>query len=179
MLPEIEKFLDAHEAIKTEVNKAYDEYRGSYSLTGEEYTRRRDAYFEVREGQYDRRDKLVKELLEATDDKLVRFIVQSYLSDYANQAIKVLKVLPATLDELDELAVREGWCGVWTDAVDEAVEAGAIEITPLDNAKRKVRRYLRNEMYEDEANRAMNLIEDYVKLRVESASTKNESNGAE
>lgn len=169
MLPQVQEFISTAEAIKKEVDEAYEAYRRQPSLTEEEYATRRETYVKLRDGQYDKVREAGRKLAEATDDKLVKFIVERYLDDYYSSALTVLRRLPATAKELDDLAAEEGWCGVWDTAVDEAIEAGAMEINEIEQARRKVKRYLRNELYEQEAERAMKLVDEYVKLRVDEA----------
>lgn len=169
MLPEIETLTSAVDAIKDEVNKAYEAYRHDTGLSDEEYYKRRETYVNLRDGRYARIKELVDKLAETTNDKLVKFIAEECYDEYDTQALRVLQRLPATLDELDDFAKEQGWCGVWDDSVDKAIEAGALDVDEATRAKRRVRRYLRNEMYENEANRVMELLEEYVNARVEAA----------
>lgn len=166
MLPEIETLTSAVDAVKDEVNKAYEAYRHDTGLSDEEYYKRRETYVNLRDGRYARIKELVDKLAETTNDKLVKFIAEEFYDEYDTQALRVLQRLPATLDELDDFAKEQGWCGVWDDSVDKAIEAGALDVDDATRAKRRIRRCLRREMYENEANRTMELVEEYVEARV-------------
>lgn len=170
MIPEVEKFIADLGAITAEINEAHEAYYCNRDLTDDEYNKRRAAYIELRDSQYGRRDKLAARLVETTDDKLVQFIVKNYFSAYYHHTVRVLGRLPATLDELDELAAREGWCDVWFDAVDLAIESGVLEISDVDHMRYRVRRRLiRSAMHGDEVNRVMTLVYEYVELRIQDA----------
>lgn len=79
--------------------------------------------------------------LKTASDPLVRFIAEN-CKDYQDEAQRVLKALPATLEELDALAVRENWCSIWDQFRDQAVEAGLFsEVKPLSPGRKALKNW--------------------------------------
>lgn len=80
--------------------------------------------------------------LKTASDPLVRFIAEN-CKDYQDEAQRVLKALPATLEELDALAGNENWCSIWNQFRDLAVETGLFgEVKPLSEAQKALNRWL-------------------------------------
>ena len=65
-------------------------------------------------------------LRDVADDPLAAWIVEHAMPTYPDQAIVVLKALPATLDQLDQLAEDNDWCDTWAEQVTAARTAGAL-----------------------------------------------------
>jgi len=66
-------------------------------------------------------------LLDAVQsDPLAAWIVEHAMPDHHDEALTVLRALPATLVQLDDLADRHGWCDSWADQVTAARVAGVI-----------------------------------------------------
>jgi hypothetical protein len=61
----------------------------------------------------------------SVNDPLVSWIIKE-CAGYKTEALEVLRVLPASLSELDEYASHAGWCGDWTEFRTKALKAGVI-----------------------------------------------------
>lgn len=172
VMPEVQRYLDAWEADKTNVrdlrekvdNLYYDRHESEDAEKA--YQEAYKAWTEARDEKWERHETLVKNLVDETEDKLVKYIAEKWLDEYREQAIVILKALPASMTELDEIAQDHGWCGVWTDAIDGAIEAGAIEVNVIEHTTRKLKRLLDNQMYRSDVKRAMDMVEELVNLRV-------------
>lgn len=80
--------------------------------------------------------------LTASSDPLVCFIAEN-CKEYQQQAAEVLKALPATVGQLDDLAGGHDWCEIWNQFRDEAVDRGLFgEVKPLSIARQRLRDYL-------------------------------------
>jgi hypothetical protein len=63
--------------------------------------------------------------LKASSDPLVSWIAANGRT-HAYEAVIVLKALPASMAELNDLAQRSGWCGAWVRYRSAAEEAGVL-----------------------------------------------------
>jgi hypothetical protein len=133
MLPEIEAYFAAvtitPEQIREKLDAIAAKYREDYGTENNwsDYTFRnyRDACQqvnsttarEVRRGAWDK--------LKESEDPLVRYIAEN-LRDFSEHAEEVFKILPATLDELDQLAAAKSWCSDWDRYVRAAQRAGVL-----------------------------------------------------
>ena len=80
--------------------------------------------------------------LKTASAPLVRFIAEN-CKEYQDEAVHVLKALPATLEELDAVATGRDWCGIWDGFRDQAVDAGLFgEVKPLSEARRALNVWL-------------------------------------
>ncbi len=69
--------------------------------------------------------------LRASEVPLVRWIAEN-CEEFPDEALEVLRVLPASLMELDVLAREAGWCGIWDRFRARAIEAGVAPIATKD-----------------------------------------------
>lgn len=63
-------------------------------------------------------------------DKIAAFIVAN-CRDNKSEGLRVIGSLPATLDELDELATELDWCAVWDWYRIQALRAGVFSESPM------------------------------------------------
>ncbi|MFF7452223.1 MULTISPECIES: hypothetical protein [unclassified Streptomyces] len=76
--------------------------------------------------------------LKASSDPLVKWIAEN-CAGYRGEAQRILSLLPATVDELDDLAETNGWCSVWANFRQQAIDAGVVPgIKPLSPARKAV-----------------------------------------
>ncbi|MFC7309026.1 hypothetical protein ACFQVC_33085 [Streptomyces monticola] len=129
MLPEVQKYVERVEAATSArdaaVTKAHAKYPERYG-SGEEARRQNIAYGEELNKAYDMYADLFEaawDALKSSSDPLAKWIAEN-CGEYRDQAVTVLAALPATLGELEALAEREDWCGVWDDFKERAIEAG-------------------------------------------------------
>lgn len=131
MLPDVQKYveaIDAAEAARSKARADADEkYSGRYGYGNEAQEQRaahrkavNDAYkpwAAAFEGAW--------EALKSSSDPLVKWIAEN-CKGYESEARRVLEALPATLVELDELALDHDWCNTWARFRDQALEAGVL-----------------------------------------------------
>lgn len=146
MLAEVQAYIEAMDAanqVYTEdSDKLYDQ-RHAGEITHEVFRRK---YSAVREANRAALANAATKLGES-NDPLVRFIAENAVSAHHREALKVLKVLPATRAELETLAVDNGWCGTWDDLVAAAEKAGALP--PVEGVEAELvslQRWLQNEL---------------------------------
>lgn len=73
--------------------------------------------------------------LKASSDPLVKWIAEN-CGDYRSEAATVLEALPATPEELDDLAGEEEWCETWDSFRNRATDAGVLpEAGPRSKAR--------------------------------------------
>jgi hypothetical protein len=144
MLPEVQKYVESVEAATTARDTAVEAADTKYperSGTSEAGWRQAEAYrVEIRKACSACADVQAAawDVLKASGDPLVRWIAEN-CADYRGQAQRILTALPATLDELDELADSEGWCDVWDSLRRQAIAAGvAPRSTPPSPARTAV-----------------------------------------
>lgn len=121
MLPEVAEYLADIKA----ANKLYDTVTGALdaatrgrSAFGSSTGKERDLYNEYhtgvqaaqRERETSRRD--AWDELKDSADPLVSWIAHN-ADSYLSQAVTVLRALPATVEELDDVATDAGWCDEW------------------------------------------------------------------
>lgn len=78
-------------------------------------------------------------------DPLARFIIDTCLSEYPEQAARILEALPAELPALRQIAREADWCGTFDRYVAEAVKAGVI-ISDRSAAREEFVTWIRNEL---------------------------------
>ncbi|MFE5847727.1 hypothetical protein ACFQ7N_39515 [Streptomyces niveus] len=81
--------------------------------------------------------------LHEAQDPLVRWIARN-ADGWPTECDTVLRALPATLGELDTLAKESGWCGVWAELRDRAIDAGVVPGVPKLTARMRLDRYLKS-----------------------------------
>ncbi|MFD5445929.1 hypothetical protein [Streptomyces tendae] len=144
MLPDVQRFIDAVEAAtaarRAAVDTAAEKYPNRYGRS-QDAQRQALAYTDEIESAHttcsDVRE-AAWEALKTSGDPLVRWIAEN-CAEYPAEARQVLTALPATLDELDELAERGGYCGVWNVFRQRALAAGVVPgVTPPSPARQAV-----------------------------------------
>lgn len=66
------------------------------------------------------------EALRASDKPLLRWIADN-CRGYEEEALAVVRLLPAPMSALDALAREKGWCAAWDAARDAAEKAGVLD----------------------------------------------------
>lgn len=132
MLPEVKAYTEAREAAIAAFNKAIKGAETKCPMrndwNAEDSRAQRQAFREAQDAAYDARSVAFDTAwgaLKRSGDPLVKWIAEN-AEDYIGEALIVLQTLPATLDELDELAERQDWCGTWTSLRERAIEAGVM-----------------------------------------------------
>lgn len=152
MLPEVEKYIAALEAAEAAYSKVERDARKEYpnrNSYGEEAREQRTAYYRVMDAARGEFNTARREAwgthIKGSADPLVRWIAE-HCREYWDQAVMVLKALPATPDELDALADEHDWCSAWYELRDQAEEAGVLPGgTPVSKSRRALKRWLRDE----------------------------------
>lgn len=126
MYPDVEQYMAAIEAARETFDAAYDAARdsgirhtwdGSACARCEAEAPFRQAYSDARDAAW--------ETLKGSTEPLVRWIAEN-CSNCQSEALAVLQALPASMDELNEIAIEQEWCEVWTDFVRLADAAGVL-----------------------------------------------------
>jgi hypothetical protein len=144
-LPEVAAYIqaldDAEKAREASMDAAEKKYPKRHDWRGEESAKQRSGFGAEIDAAYEAQRKANSEAWDAlkeSSDPLVKWIAEN-CGEYRGEARRVLSALPATIDELDELASENEWCGVWGQFRDNAAEAGVITgITPLSEARKTV-----------------------------------------
>lgn len=142
MLPEVEKFFKAYndttpmtiEEFQVEMDTAYAKLRQEvldHPRSGH-YSRLREFSYVVEgaaEGNFEaRKTRAWADLEKETEDPIAKYLASSHASalrsDYSEYVQDVLKMLPATLEELDSHANEHGWCDRYDSIVLRVQRAG-------------------------------------------------------
>lgn len=122
MHADVQKYFDAQENYQTKRREALDERDRAvsaeydkYDTTCQQLTAERDA---------------AREALRESSDPLVAWIAKVPMRNYPDHATEALKILPATREDLDALAARNGWCAEWDRFMDKAEQAGVLPGAP-------------------------------------------------
>lgn len=70
--------------------------------------------------------------LQDSDDKLVSFIARNcgaYRNDSEPYALVILRLLPASLEQIKQAAIEGSWCNVFDNFMTQAINEGVIEDT--------------------------------------------------
>ncbi|MEV0254796.1 hypothetical protein AB0H82_11110 [Streptomyces sp. NPDC050732] len=144
MLPEVQKYLETVEAAATARNAAISAAESRYPerySSNEDGRRQYAAYVKQVNNAYEACRvtwEAAWEALKASSDPLVKWIAEN-CAEYRGEARHVLAALPATVDELDDLADTQGWCGVWGELLQRAIDAGvAPGVNPPSPARKAV-----------------------------------------
>ncbi|TLS45806.1 hypothetical protein FE633_13710 [Streptomyces montanus] len=131
MLPEVQKFVESVEAAiaarVATVEAAEQKYPERHSC-GEVGRREYNAYSEEINKAYAKCSGVQAAAwgaLKVSSDPLVKWIAEN-CTEYREQAQSVLAALPATVDELDDLADKNDWCSVWDEFRRQAINAGVM-----------------------------------------------------
>lgn len=146
MLPEVAEYIKtrdeaqtAHDAAFRALDEKYRSVRGYDDYDSAENREKRRERSHGRDEAYKTWQIATNEAwnkLGQSSDPLVRFITEK-CKDYQEYAIHVLRILPATVEELDQLAESQDWCHIWGQFRDQAIEAGAMPGYTLPSAARK------------------------------------------
>lgn len=152
-LPEVAEYLKTRkealdrweaygDAVRDEYADAFADGVGEDDYFSDKKRSRRAEYNGKRDASYDALRIAINEawnkLGQTTTDPLVRFIVAE-CKEYQNRAVQVLEILPATVEQLDELAEGQDWCLIWNQFRDKAIDAGVMPgVKPLSAAYKAV-----------------------------------------
>ncbi|MFG2463251.1 hypothetical protein ACGFWE_40225 [Streptomyces sp. NPDC048523] len=144
MLPEVRKYVESLDAASAARDAAVVAVAAKYPKRfgyGEDEKRQARAFNEEADAAYDAWNAAKAtawDALKASSDPLVKWIAEN-CGQYKGEAQHVLTALPATVDELDELADRQDWCGVWGAFRQQAIDAGLMPgVTPPSPARKAV-----------------------------------------
>ncbi len=130
MLPELEEAFAAIDAAQAEIEKVRSETpECDYDLRAEECPRC-TALAKPKEALRAGVEPAWREL-QGSQDPLVLWIAE-HCERYVDEALMVVRLLPAPMTELDALALREGWCETW-DALKR--KAGRAGVLPAQSAE--------------------------------------------
>lgn len=76
-----------------------------------------------------------------SSDPLVAWIGKN-CRDYAEYAVEVLKILPATREEIEEIGTVNGWCSTWGRFVERADAAGVLPASTVSAEWRDLRSWI-------------------------------------
>jgi hypothetical protein len=175
ILPEVKRYVEARNAYAAQLTELRHKFNDLYweRRTSDEamnvYRAAHTTWLDADKQRYSHFETLSKKLAEETEDKLVKYIAEKWLDEYHEQAVLILEALPASLTELDKIAKDQGWCSAWGDAVDDAAEAGVIEMSPIERVTHTLECFLNREMGQYDTKRAMEMVDELVKLRVDEA----------
>jgi hypothetical protein len=142
-LPEVETYLkaldDARKKFEADDLAAAEKYPRRDDWNSDESHAQRRQFRADRDAAYEVQRRANAEAwnaLKESSDPLVKWIAEN-CGDHRPEATQVLSVLPATADELDELAGDRDWCGVWDQFRDSAEQAGVMPGVPPLSESRK------------------------------------------
>lgn len=75
-------------------------------------------------------------------DPLVAFIGRN-CADYPDEAETILKALPATIEELEDIAIERHWCSRWEAFMRKAIEEGVVTPAPTTPELADFKKWLR------------------------------------
>lgn len=140
MYPEVIEYFDTISKIE-DANREWENEqarlrpRYDYSLSSnsdyhEKYNAWADAYSDESRKRTAKTNRTTREamatLREKTSDPMVSWMMEHLATGYGGYVNSVLKILPATRDELETLANSEDWCDEFDNFMAQATEAGAI-----------------------------------------------------
>lgn len=129
--------------------------------TGKPYTERAAAWNVWRTAE----DK-ANTALRGAEDPLVRWIAEN-VKDYTSQRDQVLRALPATLAELDALAEEQGWCSIWRNLRDRAVDASVVPGVAAASARVQLDRQLARMLSPYDREKVRKLVDALLKEQQE------------
>jgi hypothetical protein len=145
MYPEVIEYFDAKSEMANKIEEFEREQRRlqpRYSYTEEDSSYHRK-YSEWSEKYYEGQRKLSAEqnkvnrearntLRTKTKDPMIHWMIDKLSGGYGGYVDSVLKILPATRDELETLANQDEWCSEFDEFLGQATEAGVVP--PADQA---------------------------------------------
>lgn len=150
MYPEVEAFVtaidaanEAHQQTVNETETAYNAVYNDSRSTNEErdavyqrYRQARSTNDAIRNATFE----LEWAKLGLSENPLVAYMARNIPSNYRKgHAVPILKILPATLAEMREVAVSHGWCQEFERLMNDGIAAGVV-----DDGRTKQRRELDN-----------------------------------
>jgi hypothetical protein len=108
------------------------------------------------------------EHLATSDNTLVKWIADN-CKGYQDYADEILRLLPATRDELDAYAASREWCREWNNLADRAVADGVFPEDTTPPALKEVRRYVLRNFRKDRVTSVMNKVNAAIAEAVEAA----------
>lgn len=170
MLPEVETYFatcEAADRLREENILALQDAlpTGHTELEGRIYGIQRDAIDEICTAK---RNQAWHDLRSA-DDKVVAWIARKFRNEYRERCERVLRILPATFEELEQFRAMQGWCGDFTDYVDQAIADGALVVTGVPSLRRKLDRWVTQHVGGRYIPQVTQLLNEVVAAEVEAA----------
>lgn len=137
MLPEVERYFVDRDKIQKEFDtwrQGCDDKQPPYSyVSGSEYPAWATQYHEearkwnakLNKAHHERCEKLRTE----TTDPMIPWMIDN-LGDYTSYMDDVLQILPATIDQIEELANANNWCGEFDTFLGQAIATGVVKADP-------------------------------------------------
>ena len=153
MYPDVQEYFkieaEAEETYAAGEKAALERYNEGNSTTSDRDQRNRvrvryNAVTRALQGLRDATIDLAWADLQDSDDKLVSFIARncgSYRRDSEPYALVILKLLPASLEQIKQTAVEGNWCSVFDQFMQQAIQEGVIE-DPRSPARRELERWV-------------------------------------
>lgn len=160
MLPEVKEFLDTVEALDKEIERLDDMILAGKTV--EERRERREAWRIGCNMRTEKMGEAAVKLAEDTENALIKHIAENHLEYHSTEAMDVLKVADQGFKAMDAVATEQNWCSSWTDAVQDAVDAGVLELSNVEMARFKLRRELASELGSYEAAEVMELVDKLI-----------------
>lgn len=158
MLPEVEAYFQAITVTPEQIQKKLEEVRKKYDERYgnlDEWTASifRDFLYacnDVKAGASKDQISAAWSELKKSENPQVKYVAENFSSYHREHAEEVFKILPATVTELDQLAVDKGWCDDWDRFLARAQRDGVVENHPPRSAEREeLSRWFRNNMTSD------------------------------
>ncbi len=167
MLPEVKRYFDTLETLQADCNKRHDELVDAEGA--EERKVKRDAWRASNTRYADGCVEAAEKLGEETEDKLIAYMVDNFLTENTSEVNELLKIAHQGFDAMAKLAKEESWCGQWTRSVLQAHEDGALELTVIQLLRVQLEDNLADDMGTHDAKAAMELVDSLIKAHVEEA----------
>lgn len=137
---------DAADAVRSKAREDYDAKRVELRYAGIYTVATMEGVVEARETAFIAADAAMADAIDSAwkalgaavaGDPLAEWIVNN-CRDRSFEAAGVLRLLPATLAELDAYAESEEWCHEWNEYRQRAIGAGVLTETPITGARKAV-----------------------------------------
>lgn len=164
MYPEVKTYLDTIEAIEDDHDKIREKYRQARDadrITRFELTNAIDGAVHIT--QIDAKLAWLA-LGEASDDKLVRYIVENH-HENRSDALIILRELPLTREGLLKLRNNHNWCEDFDEYLIKAEEAGVVPwSTEITEARRDMKAWLLDNVTSSVtfAHRVMTRMDEFI-----------------
>jgi hypothetical protein len=123
----VTEYFQAIEAANATFKAAMESVDAKYAANSETYEQRQTWREERRpiDAAHTAAHEAAWSALKGSSDPLVKWIAEN-CEEYRGEAGTILKALPATADELDDLAEENEWCTTWNAFRDRAIAAGVL-----------------------------------------------------